>query len=337
MISYHNILIFLKLIYYKMKKPVIYCNLTFLILSMMLSSCTYSQSVIPVRGTGMPVDKNYNVSDFRGIDVSGGFDVTLVQGSNESVTLTAQENLFDYITVKVDNGTLKIYTRNNLMVTRQLKARITFKDIDNLKVSGGGDVNSETPVNVETLDVYVSGGGDFSSEINSEELKCHISGGGDAEIGGKTKVYNLDISGGGNLKSEVNASVISCRIAGGGDLYLLNEDKTSDADIDINGGGNMDVKINAEMLKCSVTGGGDATLYGQASEFDLNINGGGDADARNLSTGITSFYVNGGSDIHVNVSKELKGQISGGGDVYYSGNPEKVSVDARGGSEVHKE
>ena len=320
-----------------MKKPVFYCSLTFLILSMMLSSCTYSQSFVPVRGTGMPVDKNYNVSDFKGIDVSGGFDVTLAQGSTESVTLTAQENLFDYITVKVDNGTLKIYTRNNLMVTRQLKARITFKDIDNLKVSGGGDVNSETPVNVETLDVYVSGGGDFSSEINSEELKCHISGGGDAEIGGKTKVYNLDISGGGNLKSEVNASVISCRIAGGGDLYLLNEDKTSDADIDINGGGNLDVKINAEMLKCSVTGGGDATLYGQASEFDLNINGGGDADARNLSTGITSFYANGGSDIHVNVSKELKGQISGGGDVYYSGNPEKVSVDARGGSEVHKE
>lgn len=320
-----------------MKKPVTNCSLIFLILSLMVSSCTYSQSFVPVKGNGIPADRNYSVSDFKGIDVSGGFDVTLVQGNSESVTLTAQENLFDNITVKVDNGTLKIYTRNNLMVTRQLKARITFKNIDNLKVSGGGDVISETPVNVEVLDVYISGGGDFSSVINSEELKCHISGGGDAEIGGKTKDFNLDISGGGNLKSEVNASVISCRIAGGGDLYLLNENKVSDADIDINGGGNMDIKINAEKLKCSVTGGGDATLYGQASEFEININGGGDADARNLSTGITSFYANGGSDIHVNVSKELKGQISGGGDVYYSGNPEKVSVDARGGSEVHKE
>lgn len=320
-----------------MKKPFTNFSLIFLILSLMLSSCTYSQSFFPVKGNGIPVERNYSVSDFKGIDVSGGFDVTLVQGNTESVTLSAQENLFDYITVKVDNGTLKIYTRNNLIVTRQLKARVTFKNIDNLKVSGGGDVISETPVNVEDLDVNISGGGDFSSVINSEELKCHISGGGDAEIGGKTKVYNLDISGGGNLKSEVNASVISCRIAGGGDLYLLNETKVSDADIDINGGGNMDIKINAEKLKCSVTGGGDATLYGQASEFEININGGGDADARNLSTGIASFYANGGSDIHLNVSKELKGQISGGGDVYYSGNPEKVSVDARGGSEVHKE
>jgi hypothetical protein len=317
-----------------MKKLFTYC---ILILSMMLSSCTYSQSFLPVKGTGMPIDKNLNVSDFKGIDVSGGFDVTLVQGNTESLTLTAQENLFEYITVRVDNGTLKIYTRNNLMSTRQMKARITFISINNLKVSGGGDVFSETPVNVEALEVYISGGGDFSSVINSEELKCHISGGGDAEIGGKTKDYYLDISGGGNLKSEVNASVISCRIAGGGDLYFRNEDKTSEADIDINGGGDMDMKINAEKLKCAVTGGGDAILYGQASEFEININGGGDANARNLSTNITSFNVSGGSDIHVNSSKELTGYISGGGDVYYSGNPEKVSVDARGGSEVHKE
>jgi len=304
---------------------------------MMLSSCTYSQSFFPVKGTGMPVDRNFNVTDFKSIDVSGGFDVTLVQGNTESLTLSAQENLYEYITAKVDNGTLKIYTRNNLMATRQMKARIIFKSIDNLKVSGGGDVISETPVNVEALDINISGGGDFSSVINSEELKCHISGGGDAEIGGKTKDFNLDISGGGNLKSEVNASVFSCRIAGGGDLYLRNEDKTAEADLDINGGGDMDVKINAEKLKCTVTGGGDATLYGQASEFELNINGGGDANARNLSTNITTFNVSGGSDIHVNASRELTGHISGGGDVYYTGNPDKISVDARGGSEVHKE
>jgi hypothetical protein len=52
---------------------------------------------------------------------------------------------------------------------------------------------------------------------------------------------------------------------------------------------------------------------------------------------VTKFIVSGGSDIHVNASQELTGYISGGGDVYYSGSPEKISVDAKGGSEVHKE
>jgi len=320
-----------------MKKTVSYRILIFLILSMMLFSGTYSQTFTPVKGNGPSIDKTFNVSDFKGIDVSGGFDVILVQGSSESLTLTSQENLFEYITARVDNGTLKIYTRNNLRPTQPMKARITFKEISNLKVSGGGDTYSETPVNVDALEVNISGGGDFSSVINSEELKFNISGGGDTEIGGKTQDYYITVSGGGDLESKVTAESISCRIAGGGDLYLRNEAQAAEADIEINGGGDVDMKMNAEKLRCSVSGGGDALISGQASDFEINLNGGGDLDARNLSTEITVFNVRGGSDIRVNASKELSGYISGGGDVYYSGNPAKVSVDARGGSEVHKE
>jgi len=320
-----------------MNKPVIFYRLIFLIPLMMLTSYTNSQSFGTTKGTGTAIEKSFNVSDFKGIDVSGGFDVILVQGNTESLILTAQENLFEHIMVKVDNGTLKIYTRNNIWATKPMKARITFKSITNLEVSGGGDVTGETSLNVEALDVNISGGGDFSSVVNSEELNYRISGGGDTEIKGKTKDYHIDVSGGGDIKSEVNSSIISCRIAGGGDLYLRNEYKASEADIDINGGGNMDLKINAERLECSVTGGGDALLSGNASEFEIYINGGGDADARNLSTDITSFKVSGGSDIHVSASQELTGYISGGGDVYYSGDPKKISVDAKGGSEIHKE
>ena len=320
-----------------MNKPVIFYRLIFLIPLIMPISYTNSQSFGTTKGTGTAIEKSFNVSDFKGIDVSGGFDVILVQGNTESLILTAQENLFEHIMVKVDNGTLKIYTRNNIWATKPMKARITFKSIANLEVSGGGDVTGETSLNVEALDVNISGGGDFSSVVNSEELNYRISGGGDTEIKGKTKDYHIDVSGGGDIKSEVNSSIISCRIAGGGDLYLRNEYKASEADIDINGGGNMDLKINAERLECSVTGGGDALLSGNASEFEIYINGGGDADARNLSTDITSFKVSGGSDIHVSASQELTGYISGGGDVYYSGDPKKISVDAKGGSEVHKE
>ncbi len=320
-----------------MKKTFNYRSLIFLIASIMLSSGAYSQALIPVRGTGPSVDRTINVSDFQGIDVSSGIDVILVQGNSESLILTAQENLFEYITATVENGTLKIYSRNNIRPTRPMKARITFKNISNLRVRGGGDTYSETPLNVDALDISISGGGDFSSVINSETLKFNISGGGDAEIGGKTDDYNISVSGGGDLKSKVNAENTSCRLVGGGDLYLRNETQASEADIEISGGGDADIKMSAEKLKCSVSGGGDAFISGRASLFDMNINGGGDADAKNLSTEITTFNVRGGSDISVNASKELSGHISGGGDIYYSGNPAKVSVDASGGSKVHKE
>jgi hypothetical protein len=334
---YKNNLISYELIYNKMKKPSTCRSLIFLILSMSLSYSALSQNFIPVKGTGPSVDKTINVSGFNAIDVSGGFDVILVQGNTESLTLTAQENLFEYITARVENGTLKIYTHHNIWSTRPMKARISFKDMKGLKVSGGGDMYSETPINTEALEVSVSGGGDFRSEINTEQLKCQISGGGDADVSGKINHYYTNISGGGDLKSKVSAGEISCRMVGGGDIHLMNDAKASKAEIEISGGGDLEMKMNAERLRCSIGGGGDALISGQASDFDLHINGGGDVDAKNLLTGTTSVTVGGGSDIHVNVSQELSGSISGGGDLYYTGNPARISVDARGGSKVHKE
>ena len=320
-----------------MKKKVTLSYLIFLILFVMFPSCISSQSFIPVKGIGTLRDKDFDVSDFHGINVSHGFDVVLVQGNSENLTLTAQENLFEYIRVKVDQGILKIYTERNIMATQPLKATISFKSIDDLKVSGGGDVICETPINVPKLGVNISGGGDFNTIIKTDELNCHITGGGDAEIGGSIKDYYLDMSGGGDVKSDVNANVISCKISGGGDLTFNSREKASDATIHIDGGGDMEVEINIEKLSCSISGGGDASLTGQASEFEMDINGGGDVNAGSLSTNITSFHVSGGSDIHVNALKELTGYISGGGNVYYSGSPEKISVDAKGGSEVRKE
>jgi len=321
-----------------MKKNITYSSaLVLLFLFIVISSCISSQSFVPVKGKGASVDRNFTVSGFNGIDVSGGFDVILVQGDAEGVVLTAQENLFEHITVKVDQGTLKIYTENNIMATQPMKARITYKSIDNLKVSGGGDVTGETPLNVPRLDLTLSGGGDLTTAINTDELSCHISGGGDASISGNIKKYDMDLSGGGDIQSEVTAGGVYFDISGGGDVTLKCRDKATEGNIKISGGGDLTVDITAEKLYCSVSGGGDASLSGQASAFEISVNGGGDIHADKLMTANTIFHASGGSDVYVHVSAELAGEISGGGDLYYSGSPDKVSVDTKGGSEIHKQ
>ncbi len=132
--------------------------------------------------------------------------LVLVQGNSEGLTLTVQENLLEYITVKVDQGILKIYSDKNINATQPMKARITFKDINKLNVSGGGDVTGETPVNVQKMDIGMSGGGDVTFNLNADELKCHISGGGDLKIDGNIKNYNLELSGGGDVRSVINSA-----------------------------------------------------------------------------------------------------------------------------------
>lgn len=302
-----------------------------------MSSCVTSQSFMPIRGTGSLVDKTINVSGFHAIDVSNGFDVILVQGSSEGLTLTAQENLFEHITTKVEQGVLKIYTDRNIIESKGLKAKIAFKSIDDLKVSGGGDVVSETTLDVPNLNISMTGGGDINARINTGDLKCRVSGGGDVAIDGTFKGYDMNLTGGGDLKSAISAAHILCEVSGGGDVSVNSRDKSADATVSMTGGGDLQMEVNADNLKCSISGGGDATFTGTASSFDITINGGGDVKARDLATVKTMFHANGGSAMHLNASKELTGYISGGGDLYYTGNPGVVNIDAKGGSEVHRE
>jgi hypothetical protein len=300
------------------------------------TSCISSQSHFPVKGSGELTDKTYNITGFEGVDVSGGFDVNLVQGNSESVIISAQENLFEYITVKVENGVLKIKMEHNVIQTKGLKAKIYLKSINSLAVSGGGDVSAETPLDVPELAINLSGGGDIVTTLKTEELDCHISGGGDAEIGGAIANYRLNMSGGGDIQSEIAAQTISCTISGGGDVKLNNSSAATLADVNISGGGDLAMDVQADEIKCSVSGGGNATLNGSAKNLEVAVNGGGDINARSFKTEKATFRANGGSDVHISATSELSGQISGGGDVYYSGNP-VVNIDAKGGSSVHKE
>lgn len=320
-----------------MKNTLNICMVIFCMTFLSVTSCISSQGFIPVRGTGVSADKDYNVTDFSGIRVSGGFDVILVQGNTEGVTITAQENLFEYITVEVVQGVLNIYTEENVMATKPMKARISFKLIDRLKVSGGGDIICETPLNVPQLDTEISGGGDLTAEVNTEELRCHMSGGGDASLIGTAGKIDIDMSGGGDLKTLVDVNHVSCNLSGGGDLTLKSNTEIKYAGIELSGGGDLDAAMNADQVKFTLSGGGDAHLNGKASVMEINITGGGDVSADGFVSGIARIQANGGSDVHVKVSEELTGQITGGGDIYYSGNPDKVSIDTRGGSEIHKQ
>ncbi len=266
------------------------------------TSCISSQSPFPVKGSGELTDKTYNMTDFKGVDVSSGFDVNLVQGNSEKVIISAQENLFEYITVKVEDGVLRIRMERNVIQTKGLKAKIYLKSINSLSVSGGGDVTAETTLDVPKLSVNLSGGGDIATTLKTGELDCHISGGGDADFKGDIANYRLDMSGGGDLQSDVASETISCSMSGGGDFKLNNSTTAKMADINISGGGDLAMDINADEVKCSVSGGGDATLNGSGKFLDVTVNGGGDVNAGNFKTEKAVFRANGGSDVHISAT-----------------------------------
>jgi len=189
-----------------------------------------------------------NVSNFHGVEISGGIDLYLSQGE-ETVAVSASEAKFrDKIRTEVKNGVLKIWyeTNSNLHLdwgNRKLKAYVSFKNLDVLEASGGSDIKVEGSIDVSKLSMTVSGGSDFDGKVNISDLKVDASGGSDVDISGTAKTINIDASGGSDFKGyELATDNCTVDASGGSDVYItvnkeLNAESSGGSDIYYKGNG----------------------------------------------------------------------------------------------------
>ena len=98
-----------------------------------------------VVGSGKLATQEFNFSDFKRVDVSSAFEVEIAQSGSYHVSVTADDNLFEYIEVSKEGETLKIglKTVTNLGPAT-LKAQITMPQLSGLILSGAskGSVSS---------------------------------------------------------------------------------------------------------------------------------------------------------------------------------------------------
>ena len=61
-------------------------------------------SLIPIRGNGNITQQNFPLNNFETVSVSGDWTVEITQNVTFSVTVDADENLFDYLDIRVDGS-----------------------------------------------------------------------------------------------------------------------------------------------------------------------------------------------------------------------------------------
>ena len=343
-----------------------------IIVLILFSSNLFAQ----IRGNGNVIQSQRNVSEFSGIVVRSGIDLSVKQGDKYSLEIEADENLQQYIISEVKDHVLYVYVEKNRNIwnSKAMTALVTVKDVNSIKVSGGGDVESEGTIKTDALKIGISGGGDLEFDLEAEKASCSVSGGGDVELKGRIKNFKTEISGGGDLELRAGVEMLGVSISGGGDAEISGGDKVTDATIKIMGGGDLEMNIACRNLHTEISGGGDAEiLAGEevimarltvsgggeldldivSKELELSMSGGGDARlagaAENLSAKIKSggdlyaadfkvkvaiIKLSGGSDAKVLVTEKLTLTANGGGQIYVSGNPQ-INASLSGGSKVH--
>lgn len=197
---------------------------------------------------------------FHGIEVSGGIDLYLSQGSEESVAVSAATpDDRERIHTEVVNGILRIYFDRGIKWLsgwgdRKLKAYVSVRSIDRLSASGGSDVLVDRELTVSGLVMAFSGGADFKGRVSARDLSISASGGSDVYISGRAEKLSLEAHGGSDVH--------------GFDM--------SGGDCSVQASGGSDIRITAtRKITGSVSGGSDLYYHGNATSTVSKSGGSG--------------------------------------------------------------
>lgn len=221
----------------------IYVAFTVLLL-LLGSSCYIGFTVHRIQGNGIVRTETLRGHSFDAVSVSGDWTVDIRQSETLSVTINADENLFDYLDIYVSDHTLHIGFQSGYVIARsRCKAIITMPVLTRLKASGSltGRISSFYMPGRE-MSVALSGSGDVTADdIIVRNLKLKISGSGSFMTTGKVQNLEGSISGSGNIKAA--------------DL------KTANADISISGSGSATVWVTG-LLTARISGSGSIRYKG---------------------------------------------------------------------------
>ena len=194
-------------------------------------------------------DDERQVSGFSGITISGRHNVYITMGNTESLRLEGDATAINEIETKVEDGVLKIRNKKQMNTrswnnTGKVNIYIQAKSLNNLVLSGSGNV-------------------EVNGKVKSANLSNTISGSGSIEVSMEVENYSAVISGSGEISAKGYAKNAKITIAGSGDFDGHNL-KTSNSSAKVSGSGDISI-IADKKLDAVVSGSGDIRYSGNAT------------------------------------------------------------------------
>jgi hypothetical protein len=345
-----------------MKKYLLVVSIGLLTLVSFLVGCAR-----PITLSGV-VTRDFNIADFNNIEV-GYTNEFLVMGSTVDipfelevtradaykVSVTANENIFDFINLDKSGKTLSIIIDRKQIGTDKatLQARISLPELSGLKLTGGilsvRGFNSTQDFKVEvsgasSLDLDMQTGNttyDISSSSHviargsTHNLTAKVSGAGTLDINMPTGDTTLDISSSGHVTSRGTAGRFSAEVSGAGILDM--DTQTDDVTFNLSSSSRVTGHLKALDLKIDASGASRMELDGSGRDLLLTASSSSNVSMPNFTFNNAGIKLSGASKGDINVNGKIDIDLSSSSSLVYSGNPILGNVQINGASHLtHK-
>ena len=233
------------------------------VIGMALASCTIhidNDSLgETIKGNGNIVEREFDVVQFDEISCALSATVNFNVSDDYTCKVRTDENIMDYLDIKVDVGELWLgkqqKPKHTTLKATEFVIEVTAPSLENINLAGSGDINVLSPLDGNDLEVNLAGSGDvvFKEEVNIDQLDLNVAGSGDINIEkGSVREMEADIAGSGKIVSHAEVQEMEANIAGSGDIIA---------------------KVNG-TLEYSIMGSGDIQYYGDAKVQGEKLGGG---------------------------------------------------------------
>jgi hypothetical protein len=147
-------------------------------------------------GSGNLETKEYAFTDFTGVEISSAFEFEIKQSSSYNISITADDNVIDYIQVSQVGQTLKIRLGTlRFLGSTTLRASVTLPQLRDLTVSGASRGTFSDFSSTEDLDITVSGASTVTGDITAGNVEFGISGASTIQLEGSANDIVANVSG----------------------------------------------------------------------------------------------------------------------------------------------
>jgi len=206
-------------------------------------------------GSGNVSKEDRTVPPFTAIVIEGTGNVTLSQGSSQSLSVETDDNLLPLVKTEVRAGVLSLGFKPGTRPVHvsQLEFLISVPRLTAVKISGSGNLHTTDLIRADELALEVSGSGGIYSELAVGRLTVTITGSGGMTAEGKADQLVLTISGSGSMQAH--------------DLV------SSTADVTVSGSG--EAVVNARRTVSIKVSGSGRVAYGGGAEATITKSGSG--------------------------------------------------------------
>lgn len=231
------------------------------LVSLFATACI--DDVIAVHGSGEMESREFEFDAIDALAVARSFavDVRVEPGADARVTVTMDENLFDYLVIEDRAGQLVIDATRNLRPSSGMSIQVTVASLDLLEASGASDVTVQGAVEGAIVQLDASGASHIRlADVVAGDLHVDASG-ASLVVVERGRVTDLRVEASG--ASAVDASSV----------------EAIDAEVQASGASEIEVGA-ARSVTGEASGASTVSVFGSPGEVDVTTSGASSVDQR---------------------------------------------------------